>query len=80
MLQGALTYFPFFVIWARMVDLDDANLARAVKVFLNCARAGTTFSISDAMFKIGIPEDVASTEYYIDKVNKLVKAATQGSV
>ena len=77
--DGAFTYFPFFVVWARMVDPDDANLARAVQVFLNCAGAGTAFTISDAMVKVGIPEDVANTQYYIDKVAKLVKAVTQGN-
>ena len=34
-----------------MVDPDGTNLARAVKVFLNCARSGTTFAIADAMIE-----------------------------
>jgi len=63
MLQGAFTYFPSFVVWARMVDPDDANLARAVEVFLNYAQAGTTFSRSDAMVAIRIPEDVRAANF-----------------
>ena len=63
MLPGAFAYFPSFVVWARMVDPDDANLARAVEVFLNYARAGTTFSKSDAMVAIRIPEDVTAANF-----------------
>jgi hypothetical protein len=62
-----------------MVDPDDANLARAATVFLNVPLSRTSFSISDAMVVIDIPEGVAKTQYYIDKVDKLIKGATQGN-
>jgi hypothetical protein len=59
-LQGAFTYFPSSVVRARMVDPNDTNLARAAEIFLNYARAGTTFSRSDAMVAIRIPQDVTA--------------------
>jgi hypothetical protein len=61
------------------VDPTDANLARAAQVFLHSPLSRTSFSISDAMVLIGIPGDVAKTQYYIDKVEKLIKGATQGN-